>query len=152
MNILNAQGLIIQGTGSGNLNYGVRQLSKTATFTYAAGLTTILTITANGSTPTDSIISFYYTWNAENFTSNSGGPQTNYGFQSYKMLSSGFWSLINDSTYVGQGNAWQNQSFDIATSRTLKMQSQGNNTSFTSLSCTYQILISSSNFSFLTFS
>jgi len=151
MNILNAQGLIIQGTGAGNVNYGVRQLSKTLTFTYAAGLTNILTITAP-SAPTDYMISFYYTWNAENFTSNANGPQTNYGFQSYKMLSTGFWSLVDNVTYLGQGNAWQAQSFDVATSRTLKMQSQGNNASFTSLSCTYQIMISSRDFSYLTFS
>ena len=152
MNILNAQGLIIQGTGSGNLNYGVRQLSNTATFTYAAGLTTILTITANGSTPTDSIVSFYFTWVAESFSATSGGPQINYGFKSYKMLSTGFWSEINGGLFIGEGNGWQNQSFDIGTSRTIKMQSQGNNASFTSLACTYQIMISSSNFSFLTFS
>jgi hypothetical protein len=151
MNILNAQGLIIQGTGAGNLNYGVRQLSKTVTFTYAAGLTNILTITAP-SAPTDYTISFFYTYNAENFTNNSFGPQTFYGFKAYKMLSSGFWSEIDTAIYVGQGNAWQSQSFDIATSRTLKMQSQGNNASNTSLSCTYQLMISSRDFSYLTFS
>lgn len=152
MNILNAQGLVIQGTGSSNLNYGVRHISKTATFTYAAGVTTILTITANGSTPTNFVVSFYYTWNAENFTSNANGPQMNYAFEAYYLTSSGFFAGLNSGTFVGQGNAWQIQATDFSVARTIKLTSQGNNASFTSLSTTYHIMISCSDFSYLTFS
>ena len=152
MYIQSKEGLAIQGSGSAESNYGVRQISNTVQFTYANGLTNIMTITASGSAPTNFIVNFFYTWNAENLTNNSGGPQTNYGINTYYLASSGFFLDAGGGGIYGQGNAWQSQSIDVSTSRTIKLQSQGNNASYTSLVCTYHISVSCSDFSLLTFS
>jgi hypothetical protein len=152
MYIQSKEGLAIQGSGSAESNYGVRQISNSVQFTYANGLTNIMTITASGSAPTNFIVSFFYTWNAENFTSNTYGPQTNYALNSYYLNSSGFFADAGSAGIYGVGNAWQSQSIDVSTSRTIKLQSQGNNASYTSLVCTYHVSISCSDFSLLTFS
>jgi hypothetical protein len=152
MIIQSTEGLAIQGSGAADSNYGVRRISRTATFTYANGLTNILTITASGSAPTGFMVSFFYTWNAENYTSNALGPQTNHNGASYYLNSSGFFVDAGTTTMITQGNAYQTRTTDIATARTIKLQSQGNNASYTSLVCTYDLMISCSNFNLLTFS
>jgi hypothetical protein len=152
MYIQSTEGLALQGSGAAESNYGVRQISKSVQFTYANGLTDILTITASGSAPTNFTISFFYTWNAENFTNNSNGPQTNYAVTGYYLNSSGFFIQAGFTPMYSQGNAWQTQSIDVSTARTIKLRSQGNNATNTSLHCTYHISVSCSDFSLLTFS
>ena len=152
MNILNAQGLYIQGTGSGNAAFGVAHYSKTVTYTYSAFPTDIMTITVSSGTPTNFLISTFLTWNAENFTSNTNGPQTNFQIQTWYLNSSGIFVTAGSAAMIGQGNAYQSSNYDTATVRTIKLQAQGNNASFTSESSTYHIMVSCSDFSRLTIS
>ena len=151
MNILNDQGLVIQGAGPSSLNYAVAQISKSITFTYSSGVVNVLTITASNTAPTDLVVCYYYTWTADN-TNSTGGPQSNWGFQSYKLLSTGYWSLNNDVGIYGQGQAWQSINVDYGTQRIIKLQSQGNNATYPNLSCTYQLMVACSNISYLNFS
>ena len=80
MFIQSSEGLLLQGSGSGNTNYGFRNISKSVSHTYAQGWVNILTVTASGSAPTNFTVAVYYTWNVDNQTAggNANGPQTNY--------------------------------------------------------------------------
>ena len=154
MYIQSAEGLLLQGSGSGNTNYGFRNVSKSVSHTYAQGWVNILTITASGSAPTNFTVSFYYTWNVDNQTAggNTGGPQTNYYSFTGILNSSGIFVSQAGNGMYGQGNAWASQNTDVATARTIKLQSQGTSATYTSLITTYHILVSCSDFSLVTFS
>lgn len=154
MIIASTTGLALQGSGSGESNYGVRHISRSISFTYSQGSQSILTITANSSTPTNFVVTFLYTWNGENFTSYNGGPQTNYYMDAFYMQSSGYFGRTAGGEWgmYGNGNSWQNFGVDGSTLRTIKFNASGNNASCPSLSSTLNVMISASDFSYLTFS
>lgn len=151
MYIQSTQGLAVQGSGSGELNYGVRHISKSMSFTYASGTNTIFTITASGSAPTNFTMSLFITVTGE-ASGNTNGPGVLYYIEGYYLNSSGIWTDGGGTAMIGSGQAWQNWNKDISVARVYKWTAAGNNASFTTLYTTVDVMISCSDFSLLTFS
>lgn len=152
MYIQSTEGLAVQASGASESNYGVRRISKSVQFTYAAGLTNILTITASGSAPTNFGVSFIYSMYGENFTNNTNGPQLTSFINGYYLNSSGIFVDGGSSSIYVIGNAWQTTFVDVATARVIKLQAQGNSATNTSMMAVFDVMISCSDFSLLTFS
>ena len=152
MNILNAQGLYIQGTGPGNAAYGVAHYSKTVTFTYSAFPTDIMTISVSSGTPTNFMISTFMTHHGDKYTNNTNGPQSNYYINTWYLNSSGIFVTAGSAGMFGQGTAYQSTITDTATVRTIKLQVQGTSSTNSSMAATYHVLLSCSDFSRLTVS
>lgn len=154
MYIQSTEGLALQGSGSSESNYGVRQICDTLSFTYAQGRVNIMNITASASAPTNFAVSFYWTFHADNITSggNVSGPLFYHYYRSYALNSSGFFVLLSESFLIAQGNAYVDVSFNTDTQRVIRLQAIGTSATYTSIIAMYHVSISCSDFSLLTFS
>lgn len=154
MYIQSTEGLALQGSGASRINYGVRNINKALSFTRSQGWTDILTITASPSTPTNFIVTFFFTFHADNTSTNgnTSGPQIMYYNNSYNLNSGGFWNFLNSNAIIGQGNAWIDSAHNLDTQRVLKLQLTATNATYPNITAMCNLLISCSDFSYLTFS
>lgn len=154
MYIQSTEGLALQGSGASESNYGVRQISKSLSFTYSQGRINLMNITASASASTNYAVSFYWTFHADNTTTggNLNGPLFYHYYRSYALNSSGFFVLLSESFLIAQGNAYADVSFNTDTQRVIRLQAIGTNATYTSIIAMYHVSISCSDFSLLTFS